>query len=223
MNGCTMRPRRGEKAYEYRKDQCGAENYKPGTCRRYAVHEKVILDLLTDQLLNVYMAPERLEGLRRQLRELEASKKREAPEKVRKLRQRLERLDTEVRAAARNVLRAGDNFDLLNEHVTALRKQREKIARELSQAEAAQKAEPIAEEQAVARVGDAIARLYQLRERLEKAGRQELGEVLRLLISRVDLYFEPREKGKKRWFQFIKGAIKLRPILDVQGCASQLR
>jgi hypothetical protein len=50
---------------------------------------------------------------------------------------------------------------------------------------------------------------------LTDAPRDKLGEILRLLIARVDVYFEDVQKGKRQWCRFCKGVLKLRPILDV--------
>jgi DNA invertase Pin-like site-specific DNA recombinase len=222
MYGNTWRRAKGGKVFEYRKYVCGTIKTTPGACRHYAVDEKVITDLLIDQLLDVYTAPGRLEGVRRKLRERVEAKHRRAPADVERLRRRLAALDAEIRDAARNVLRAKDNVDLLNEALSELRKQRDRVARDLAAAEQTQ-AGPA--DEAAGLVDQAVDRLLSLREQLKKArkqGRPELlGEVIRQMVSRVDVYFEPAEGGKRRWFRFAKAAIKLRPVVDVTGCDTQ--
>jgi hypothetical protein len=224
MYGCTMRPKRGRKVYEYRKYTCGSPNVKPGTCRHYSVDEKVIVDILVDQLLNVYAAPERLAGARKKLLEKAEAKHQKAPAQIERLRRRLEQLNTEVRDATRNVLRAKDNVDVLNEALTELRHQRDRAERELEAAERVQAA-PVDESRD--RVEAAIARLSALREQLELAYRQGkkelLGEIIRQMVSRVDVYFEPVQTGRRTWFRFVKSAIKVRPLLTVSGNEHQVR
>ncbi len=220
MHGCTTRPRRGETVYEYRQYRCGSNQVKPGTCRHYAVHEDVILDALVEQLLTVYLSAERVEGLRRQLLDRTEAKHATAPETVRRLEKRLAELDTEIRQAAQNVLRCKENVDILNDGLTALRSDRAKLARQLVEAEQAQ-AVPV--EQAAEQVEEALRRLDTLRERLADAPPDKLGDVLRLLVSRVDVYFEPVEKGRRQWYRFSKGVVKLRPVIDVQGCDEHVR
>jgi hypothetical protein len=222
MYGCTMRPRRGKKVYEYRKYACATANTKPGTCKAYSVDEKVILDTLLDQLENHYLSPERLAGLEAKLTERAEVKHEKAPVQVERLRKRLAEKDAEIQDAARNVLRAKDNIDLLNDQLSEMRKDRAKLAKDL---EAAECAVAVPVEKATVNVEEAFQRLWTLRERLLACRDKpaQLGEVLRLLVSRVDLYFEPTQNGKRMWYRFVKGAIKLRPILDVQGCVTSGR
>jgi DNA invertase Pin-like site-specific DNA recombinase len=219
MYGTTMRPRsKGGRVYEYRKYTCASPNTKPGTCRYYAVLEDTILDQLLDQLLQVYLAPERLESVRQKLLDKTEAKHQKAPAAVERLERRLAELDGEIRDAARNVLRAKDNVDLLNEALTELRKVRARVAKDLA---AAQKACQTPMDDTQAQAEAAIGRLFSLREQLEEARRTDnrplLGECIRLLVSRVDVYFEQVQKGKKEWSRFSKGVIKLRPLLRVQG------
>jgi DNA invertase Pin-like site-specific DNA recombinase len=80
MHSCTTRPKRGAKMYEYRQYRCSANQVKPGTCRHYAVAEAVVVEALLDQLLNTYLSPKRIAGLRRQLVEGARAKHAKAPE-----------------------------------------------------------------------------------------------------------------------------------------------
>ena len=61
-----------------------------------------------------------------------------------------------------------------------------------------------------------------LRDALENAQGRELGEAIRLLVTRADLFFEERRKGKSRWFSFVRGVVKVRPFLDVSGVSGTL-
>jgi hypothetical protein len=200
--------------YEYRKYVCSSFNVQPGICKPYAVHESVILDELVKQLLEVHTNPKRLERLRAQLHKKASAKHEKAPAQVERLRTRLAEKDAEIRDAARNVLRAKDNADLLNELLTDLRKERNRLARELEAAEQAKQepAEDVGKE-----VEAAIDRLYDLREQLIRADKPELGAIIARMVSRVNLFFEPVQKGKRMWYHCTTILIKTRRILDVKG------
>jgi hypothetical protein len=113
-----------------------------------------------------------------------------------------------------------DNLDVLNDALSELRKERQRAARQLEEAQKAQ-AVPVAE--AAAEVEEALRRMETLQERLYDTLRDKLGEVLRLLVSRADVYFEPAQRGRRQWYRFARGVVKLRPILDVQSCDEHLK
>jgi DNA invertase Pin-like site-specific DNA recombinase len=226
--GCTLRSSRRNKAgvvvrrYRYPKLACSSTNRKQGSCRAYTVDEGTVLDELINQLLTVYTDPKRLEALRQKLHDRHAAKVRRAPIEVERLRKQLEAKDVEVRDAARNVLRAKNNADLLNDLLTELRAERQKLAQQLAAAEKAlAEAEPDETKKTAAEVEAAIARLFTLREQLldtkTERTREKLGALIQAYISRVDLFFEPEYQGKRLRYLFVKGVIKLRPLVNVQG------
>jgi DNA invertase Pin-like site-specific DNA recombinase len=224
MYGCTMRPERSDGTRRcYRKYSCGTPNVKPGTCRAYTVDEDLILDELVNQLLTDYTDPARLEALRQKLHNRTKARQERAPAEVERLRKRLAEKDEEIRDAARNVLKAKENADVLNEALSELRRERQRLAKQL---EAAERVQAEAEEDAGQKPDDAveagIASLFDLREQLLAAKangqREKLGELIQAKVSRVDLYFEPEQKKKRTLYRFVKGAIKLRPVLNLQGC-----
>jgi hypothetical protein len=214
MYGCTMRPGRNGKRYCYRKYVCSAPNVKPGVCRAYAVDEDVIVRVLVERLQKVYLAPGRLAGLEAALLERSETKHDNAPARVEQLRGRLEKLEQTIVRNRRRVLQAEDDstFAELNAGLRDMIEERQRVEQELAR-EQARAAEPVAQDHDKIRA--AVARLRTLGEQLHKAKGKKLGEVLRLLVSRADLYFEEKTKGKRRWFSFVKGVVKVRPILDV--------
>jgi DNA invertase Pin-like site-specific DNA recombinase len=218
MYGCTMKPKRGAKQYVYRKYVCSAPNVKPGICRAYSIDEDAIIRILVERLEKVYLAPERLAGLEAALLARAEVKHDNAPDDAQRLRARLEKLDQDIVRGRRRALAVEDDatFAELNEGLRELVETRQHVERELATVQARQ-AEPV--EQDAAKVRQAVARLRTLGEQLHKAKGKKLGEVLRLLISRADLYFEEKTNGGKRWYSFVKGVVKVRPILDVQSFA----
>jgi len=216
MYGSTMRPRRGGKQYCYRKYVCSAPNVKPGICRAYAIEEDRIVKALVGRLAAVYLAPERLAGLEAALAARAEANHGDAPGLPERLRQRLAKLEQDIVRTRRRAVQAEDDvtFAELNEGLRELVEQRRELERELA---AAQARTAELRGQVAAQVRAALGRLRTLGEQLHQAKGPKLGEVLRLLVSRADLYFEERARGKRRWYAFVKGVVKLRPILDVKG------
>jgi hypothetical protein len=218
MYGTTMRPRRGAKRYCYRKYVCSAPNVKPGTCKAYSIDEDKIVTVLKDQLEKVYLAPERLAALEAGLLARAGAKHDNAPAEAGRLRGRLEQLEQDIVRGRRRVLQAADDvtFVELNNGLREQVEARDRLQKELARAEARTK-EPLAEDEAMIR--EAVAVLRSLAGELRRATGPEVGAVLRRLVSRADLYFEERSNGGRRWYSFVKGVVKLRPVLDVQAFA----
>jgi DNA invertase Pin-like site-specific DNA recombinase len=196
-------------AYYY----CVGYRRRPGSCRPYAIQERKLLGALARKLQQVYLAPERLEGLRARLREKLQSGRRGGPEEPAMLRQRLADLDAEIEQGRRNLFRAGDDatFGALKEEMQACLARRARLAEELAAATRRQET-PAAE--LAAKVNAAVARLSALREELAGVDPSRLGEVLRRLVVGIDVYFEAEQHGRRPWYVFRKGVVKLRPGLE---------
>ncbi len=219
MHGSTAKPRRNGKVYEYRNYICSTATYHKGACKHYAVREDELIRFLLKKLQEVYLAPDRLEALRQRLRKREEAKHRASPAQAEGLRKRLETLDAEIARGRRNLFRAKDDetFEVLNEELRKHLDQRARLQREL---EAAERAGEVPVDEVTAKVEKAVERLKTLCEDLKGASRERLGEVIRKLVSRIDLHFEPEHKKRRLFYRFSKGAIKLRPLLDVSGGGS---
>jgi hypothetical protein len=219
MYGCTMRPRRGARQYCYRKYVCSAPNVKPGACKAYSVDEDKIVRVLVDQLNKVYLAPERLAALEAGLLARAEAKHDGAPAEADRLKARLGQLEQDIVRGRRRVLQAADDatFVELNNGLREQVEARGRLQKELARAEA-RKEEPVGRDNEMIR--EAIAVLRSLGEELRRATGPAVGAVLRRLISRADLYFEEKTNGGKRWYSFVKGVVKVRPVLDVQAFAS---
>jgi DNA invertase Pin-like site-specific DNA recombinase len=218
MYGCTMRPKRGEKSYCYRKYVCSAPNVKPGVCKAYSIDEDTIIKILVERVEKHYLNPGRLDDLERTLLAKAEAKHDDAPAEAQRLRQRLDKLEADILRSRRRVLQAEDDatFAELNDGLREMVLQRQRLEKELAAAEARQSA-PV--EQDLDKIRAAVARLRELGEMLRTAKGRQLGEVIGMIVSRADLYFEEKTKGKRRWYSFVKGVVKVRPVLSVQGFA----
>src|SRR5262249_45347035 len=103
-------------------------------------------------------------------------------------------------------------FAELNAGLRELVEQRQRLEKDLAKA---RQAEPVNQDQEKLR--GAVAYLRSLGEKLRQAKGPQLGEGLRVVVSRADLYFAEKTTGKRRWYSFVKGVVKVRPVLDVQG------
>jgi hypothetical protein len=216
--------------YEYRKYFCQAPKKHPGTCRRYSILESRIHKALINKLLRVHLTDERLAAVRARLLERAETKHDKAPAQTERLRQRLTDLEADIRQARRNLLRAADDRVLAEatEELQGWLDERDKLHKALA---AAERAGRRTADEATRQVDEAIARVETLRDRLQELqgiagdpdapGRKDLGEVLRQLVSRVDLYFEGQPRGTRCWFTLTRGTIKLRPLLSIEGSAAR--
>jgi hypothetical protein len=211
MYGTVIRPKRNGKVYEYRKYMCSSPIVKPGTCRQYNIDENELVNALVGQLQRVYLSPRRLEGLEAALLERAETQRDNAPADTERLRQQLAKLEETIVRNRRRVLDAEDDatYDELNKGLRELVQERQRLEKELAEVQSRQTTPAD-----TAEVKDAVARLRTLGDQLHKAKGRKLGEVLRLLVSRVELHFEERFKGKKRKYAFVKGEVMVRPILD---------
>jgi hypothetical protein len=215
MYGSGNLHRRPGKTYRYRRYLCGGYAIKgPERCKPHAIREDRILPFLVRKLQETYLAAPQLEALRQELRRKLAAKYQTSPGRVEGLRQKIAQLDAEIKQGARNLLRAGDNVDLLNEALSELRGQRQRFAREL---ESLERAQAVPSQEIDAQVEAAVGALVCLREKLEQADPAALRRVFQEMISRVDLYFEPQPKVQRTWYRFTRGVVKLRPQLEVVG------
>jgi hypothetical protein len=229
MYGGTLRPKRGTRQYEYRKYTCHSPTKQPGTCRHYSIAEKRIHKALVGKLLGHYLTPERLSRVRAKLLERAGDRHDRAPAQAERLRQQLHDLDGEIKQARRNLLRVTDDGALAEaqEELQEWVERRGKLQKSLA---AAERAEGKAAAESRRQIDEAVRRLEGLRERLaslrdvaddpQAPGHKELGEVLRLIVSRVVLYFENQPQGKRPEFVMVKGVVKLRPLLSVSGSSA---
>jgi DNA invertase Pin-like site-specific DNA recombinase len=222
MYGCHMKPRRGKKVYDYRKYVCSAPNVKPGTCKHYSIDEETIVGILREQLLTVYLNPERLDGLEAALVAQAEARHDRAPADVDRLKARLAAAEEDIVKARRRTLQAKDDatFAELNEGLRDMLEQRKRLEAELK---AAGERTAAPAEDFTGKIADAMKRVRQLRKRVENARGRDLGEAIRLLVSRADLYFEEETNGGRRWYSFVKGVVKVRPLLNVQGSGASGR
>lgn len=219
MHGSTTRHVRNGRKFEYRRYSCSAVNVKPGACLRYSVSEDQVMRLLLEQVLDDYLSEPRLGAVERALEDRLEVRHRRMPATLERLRKRLAELDREITEAARMVFRFPENADLFNAEVNRLRQERSRLEKEMG---ASLRDADVPQEQSRERVRAAVASLRLLRGRLADwrkgpAGLAELGEMLRRVVSRVELYFHarPSQSGLRTAYFLTRNVIKFRPIIEL--------
>jgi hypothetical protein len=212
MHGTARTTTYKGKQRKYRMYICDSAKKRPGTCRSYAIAEDKVLPALLKLLEEQYLAPEHLERLEATIRRRARARRQTDPSRLAALRADVVRLDDEVRRAVANVMRCRDNVDLLNDALTTLRQERDQVAAQLASLEHAQGV-PDAEVAQRARV--AVERLGKLRLALQKAPREKLAPILRVLVSSVKLNFANPPRPRQR-YRFLGGVINLHPITELQ-------
>ena len=202
----TSHRRKDGSVQQYRNYVCCRTNHKPGL-GRHVVREDKLLPILVGKLRDTYLGPKQLERLRQRLMAGVNSERRSDPNALAQLKKAIAKLDHEIAQATRNVLRATDNLDILQEELTEMRRQRDRLAKQLAALERTE-AEPV--ERYVDRVEKGIAVLRSLREELGRAPLARLREVLRKLVTRMDVYFEEYQRAVYKRFRLIKAVAQLR-------------
>ncbi|HEV3446400.1 MAG TPA: DUF3135 domain-containing protein, partial [Gemmataceae bacterium] len=191
----------------------------PGTCKEWSIREDRLLPFLIRKLQDDYLAPKRLERLRKELLKQAMAETEPDPEVPDRLRAQVKKLDEEIRRATANVLRARDNLDLLNDQLSQLRREREELAARL---DAVKRSEATPAEKMAKMVDRAVQKLARLNDELRTADKGRLRAVLRQMIYRIDLYFEePAGRKKGEHFRFQRGVVKLRAQIELEGNVAQ--
>jgi DNA invertase Pin-like site-specific DNA recombinase len=197
---------------------CSRSKTQPGTCPYETVREDLLLSAIVRKLQEVYLAPKRIEGLRQALRKRIEECHGVEPREGERLRGRLAELDQDIKQGAKNLVRATENLDLIQQELTALRLEREEVQRQLDQLLSEP---PVSPEELAQQVEAAIARLGTLREHLGNAKPERLRAVLHLLVTRIDVYWdEPRRTPGRKFSVFGRGVFKVRPFSEVSECVA---
>jgi site-specific DNA recombinase len=212
MHGATGRYQRRKNRRTYRRYVCASHNLSGASaCGYHAVREDLLMPFLVRKLQADYLAPSKIDRLRdRLLKRLTARRGGGAgADQSKWLQARLADVDAQIKTATLNVLRARDNLDLLNEALTELRTERDRLEAELRKAEARKSDE----EDVAATVEEAIEKLRTLAKWIADADPARLREMLRQMLVKVELYFEAVPKRKNVYHRLARGVATLRSQL----------
>jgi DNA invertase Pin-like site-specific DNA recombinase len=218
MHGTTSRRVKNGKTYSYPKYLCSTYNrcgkHNPHGCGCHSVHQVALVGALIDRLREDVMAGSRghLEAI---LREKLTDRCQPDTGKVDAIRRRIAEIDRAIDRAADRLLSAPDNLmDVLAPKLSGMKKDRERLLMELRSAEIA--CGPVdVESEARARA----ERLWTLTEEIQEADPARVRELLRNLVSRIELHFEHVQRGKRLECPFSHGEIQLNPAMF--NCANR--
>ena len=206
MFGQRSTRRKNGKTYEYERYVCSSYHTKGhSVCGHHMVNQAAILAVLLEKLREEVLAGGHREELREQVLEgLRA--KQSAPADIDALRLRVADLDKQVVHGTKRLLGAPDDIaDLLAAELSKLRKERDRLAKELTEWE------PVPAPDLEAQADAAVDRLWTLCEELQKAPPARLRELVRQMVSRIRLRFGRKRQGRRTTYPFLGGKVDLRP------------
>jgi hypothetical protein len=163
-----------------------------------------IVDVVIRKIRELVLAGSR-EKLERIIRDKLAKRSKPKTSDVNPLRRRLQKLDGDIDRAADRLLRAPDDLlDTLAPKLSAMKRERVAVQRELQRAEVDSKEVDV---DATARA--AAAKLWTLADELDKADAARVRDVFQRFIDRVELRFDHVQRGKRVECPFAYGEITL--------------
>jgi hypothetical protein len=174
-------------------------------CNQNTIHEQPILNFLIRKLQDAFLDPDNLDKLRADVAALEKDLRSE--ENLGKLRRQVQVLDQKIDKGSERLLELPR--DVLARAVDKLRaweKERDELRRELHRIETESPVKNLEQE-----IVDATSVLWQLQDALRAEDNALLREVLRQLVSRVELRWTHQQTAKKTWSRLAGGVIYLRP------------
>lgn len=217
MHG-SMLHRKGQK---YPKYICGtyaaSGKGNPHGCGCHAVMQDRLVAVLVSKLQGKLLRPDNMARFRASIRrQLDQRQAAADPRLLNTLRQQLAELDQQIDAAADNFLRApADLIDLIGGKLSAMKRQREHVAQELRQHQAAAVPQDV-----TAAVDAIVARLGRLAADIDTAAPARRREVFRELVERIELRFDHVQRGQRLKCPLAAGEIILRADAGgIFGCA----
>jgi site-specific DNA recombinase len=192
-------------------------------CHYNRILERTVVPCLVQKLKECALNPAILDRLREELRSQEEAARQEAPGRVQELRREIARLSRCVDQGNQNMTLSGLSPDAINgiaQAVRASREVQEHLARELDLLE---RGTDRAITEKVLR--EAEAHLWRLQDALGSADPALMRDVLRDLVSRIEVWFTHRKTAKQTRNTFARGLIHTRVAVhfaDAEGGGSSL-
>jgi DNA invertase Pin-like site-specific DNA recombinase len=190
------RVRYGRPIYHcHRRDDAGRV-----VCGSHQVEQAAMLRLLLSKLQSAFLDPDNLRQLRAEIRRQEEAERE--PDRLDGLRRRVEELDRQLSAGAENLLLCPPSVrDRAAAKLVEWERERERLAEELRHVEGRSR---VAELEGV--VAAAEDWLWKLRDAVERGDQALLRQVVREMVVRVELRWEARP-GKSRTYYHLAGGV----------------
>lgn len=216
MYGQRSTRRKNGKTYTWERYVCSSYHTKGHhVCGHHTVDQAALLSLLLGKLRQAVLVGGR-EGLRDQVLTVMRKRQKGTTGEADALRSRLADLDKQLAQGAKRLIAAPDDIaDLLGAELSKLRKERDRLADRLTEAR------PIRRDDLEAQADALVDRLWTLTQELGEAPPPRLREIVRRMVSRIDLRFRQEKWGRKTVSRFDAGEIVLRPDSDLYKLVSR--
>lgn len=210
MHGATLVRRKKGVEYRYPKyacsthGRCGTKN--PHGCGCHGVNQGLLVDVVTRKLRENLFSADSQSQLRSVLGQMLFKRRHVATGDLDGLRRQIGELDREIDRAAENFLRTpSELLDLVGQKLTAMKRQREHVADQIRLL--ATLSGPMEVDQQVDQV---IDRLNRLGDDLQSVNVARRRAVFSELIERIELRFDKIQRGKRIECPLQSGLIRVR-------------
>jgi DNA invertase Pin-like site-specific DNA recombinase len=209
MVGTSKTRDKNGKHYEWHNYVCStyAKGGKHLGCGHHNVDQGQLLAFLLGKLRDVVLAGGHRDKLRQLIVDRLAARQKADPKHAKGLEVKLSDLERQIKTGTDRLLKSPEDItDLLAPQLSAWRKERDHVATELAAyAKQSRPADIEAEADAT------VDRLWTMADELDldNAEPARLREVIRRMVSRIDLWFEHVPQGKRTLCPLAKGTIEL--------------
>jgi DNA invertase Pin-like site-specific DNA recombinase len=208
MYGTAKSKQKAGRDYLWAKYICSTymQSGRSAGCGYHSVDQGALLAVVVDKLRTAILGGGQREKLEQRVIERLRRETDCSGDEVRRIRQAVEVLSRQIDQGAERLLRAPDDLsDLLIPKLTAMKREREQLERQLQDAKQAGAPRDITEE--ARRIVEQVLTLDQ---ELGAAPPARVRELLRRAVGRVNLWFEHVQRGKRVECPLVRGEIVLR-------------
>ena len=206
MAGRTVKTRAGQVR---RYSCCGYLFHGKSVCTFNRIDEAPLVEIIVRLIEREYLGDKAIDRLRKALQRRRKAGMQVVPADLKRLRQRIEVLDKQIEQGAERVFSAPAGIvSALYTRLDGLRIKRDQLQAEL---QAAEHPRDRSDDQEAREAKEALDALQTLRKTFKDADPVDLRELLRSIVSRIELRFTSRPKGKLTLSEFEAGIVHLRP------------
>lgn len=208
-----------KRTYEYFRYHCSTYHTQgKARCSHNTIDEAPLTEFLVDLLRQSILGSDNKAEFRKVVRaRIKARAAKGSAGDAAALKRRLAELDREIEQGAKRILKAPDSIvDVLSEELAKTRKERDRIASELTQA--AEQSKPLDVD---AEVEATLRAAWTLGAELDKADPARLREMFRRMVESIDCYFEQEPRSTRTVSRFSKAIINLRNRSELSQVVSR--
>lgn len=219
MYGTAKSRTKAGKRYAYPKYICSSYQTigRGSGCGYHTVDQGDLLAFVLRKLQEAVLCGGKRDVLRERIVERLAGRRPDGPDQLKQQRSRIAEVDRELEHGIKRLLRAPENLaNQMGDELSKLRRQRDRLADELSRAEAVTDPGDIE-----AQADMLVERLWTLGEELQSAEPCRLRELLHRLVGRIELWFDHVPRGQRVECPLARGTIDLRQDRALFGLDSR--